>query len=153
MSFCRKCTKLPHKKSFHSPQSVFLCWLYTYGGASNQWCANPWKRRLPKFNGVSMTVQVVKKRRGRSAVWCVGRFASEKKRHRRRVIDVVYEADASNSIEGADKLNREIYGTLRRRIVRAALVHSLVYRSLSSICYYLLDVVIESASSSYISAG
>jgi len=35
----------------------------------------------------------------------------------RRVIDVVYEADASNSIEGADKLNREIYDTLGRRIV------------------------------------
>lgn len=31
----------------------------------------------------------------------------KEKRHR-RVIDVVYEPDASNSIEGADKLNREI---------------------------------------------
>lgn len=28
-----------------------------YGSASSQWCANPWKRRPAKFNGVSMTVQ------------------------------------------------------------------------------------------------
>lgn len=107
---------VPYKKSFRSPQSVFLCRSCMYGGESSQWCANPWKRRLPKFNGVSMTVQVVKKRRereDRDIVSCVGRFVREKEKRHPRVIDVVYEPDASNSIEGADKLNREISTALR----------------------------------------
>jgi hypothetical protein len=36
---------------------------------------------------------------------------------RRRVIDVVYEPDASNSIEGADKLNREIYDAREKKLL------------------------------------
>lgn len=40
------------------------------------------------------------------------------KEERRRVIDVVYEPDASNSIEGADKLNREIHGGREEGVTR-----------------------------------
>lgn len=69
-----------HTRSRFSHHKAFFFVGHTYDSVSSQWCANPWKRRLPKFNGVSMTVQVVKKRRGRSAVWCVGRFAWERKR-------------------------------------------------------------------------
>jgi len=146
LSLCRECTKLPYKKSFHSPQSVFLCWSYTYDGASSQWCANPWKRRLPKFNGVSMTVQVVKKWRDRKAVWWVGRFAWERKR------GIEESSTSSTKQMPRTRLKMPInwiersttYSGTKDRVV-VLVVHRLAYRSLSSIYYYLLDDVIKSA--------
>lgn len=62
----------------------------------------------------------------------------ERERHR-RVIDVVYEPDVWNSIEDADKLNREIYSAGGRRIeLRRARSYTdlCVYGSSSSIYYY-----------------
>lgn len=58
-----------------------------------------------------MTVQMVRKRgsKGVGVPSGVSADSFEREKEKRRVIDVVYEPDASNSIEGIDKLNREIY--------------------------------------------
>lgn len=75
-----------------------------------------------------MTVQAIKKL-GVGVSSGVS-IRSRKERHR-RVIDVVYEADVWNSIESADKLNREIY-VVRKKDRVAVLVHG-TYLSCQSI--------------------
>jgi len=82
------------------------------------------KDASPKFNGVSMTAQMVKKGGNQQERVGVpsGMSADSLEREeeeRRRVIDVVYEPDAFDSIEGADKLNREIYDAREKKLLCA----------------------------------
>lgn len=119
-SFIREYTELLCKRgrfTFH--KSIFLCWSCMYDDTSSQWRAqilgkDASARSLMEYR---WPCKVVRRSGGvRSAVWCVGCFARERKRGiEESSTSSIREPDAPNSIEGADKLNREIYNRARAR--------------------------------------